>query len=111
METDPSSLHCTVEQERTVITVAGELDAATAPHLRAIGLEATREAHGQLRVDVRDVSFIDSQGLSALLAIFKRATGRSLRFSVLCGPGETPPSRLLHLVGLEDELGVQRSTN
>jgi anti-anti-sigma factor len=102
------SVQCTEQSERTVITVAGELDAATAHQLRAIGLEAVRLTDAPVRVDVREVSFIDSQGLAALLAIFKQATGRSLDFSVLCGPEETPPSKLLRLVGLERALGVHR---
>jgi anti-anti-sigma factor len=52
----------------TVVTVAGELDVATAPRLRA-GIGAVTLGRGQLLVvDLAEVTFCDSSGISALIA-------------------------------------------
>lgn len=95
--------------ERTVVHVVGEVDVATADAVRTAGIEAVGKAERHVEVDVRGVSFMDSTGLAALLALFKEATRRSLTFSVLCGPGETPVYKLVRLVGLDDALGLRRA--
>jgi anti-anti-sigma factor len=49
-----------------LLVVSGELDVATAP-LLAEGLERHRRRHRDVVVDLADVSFIDSSGLTLLL--------------------------------------------
>jgi anti-sigma B factor antagonist len=62
----------------TTVAVAGEIDLATAPALRAALLAAT----GDLTVDLAAVSFMDSSGLGALVAAQKHTVGSGHRFSV-----------------------------
>lgn len=56
-----------------VVRVAGELDAASAPLLRR-GLRDVIEEQGNLflRLDLADMAFIDSTGLSVLLGALRR---------------------------------------
>jgi anti-anti-sigma factor len=55
------------------LQVAGEIDLATAPTLRDAALEALRHHGTTLRVDLGDVTFMDSTGLEVLLATRRRA--------------------------------------
>ena len=49
------------------ITVAGELDCATAPRLAGQLQPLTRRGYQQVDVDMRQVSFCDAAGLSTLM--------------------------------------------
>ena len=49
----------------TVVTAAGELDMATAPKLR----ECLLTTEGNVVVDLRAVSFLDSSGIGVLIAV------------------------------------------
>ena len=102
----PFSAHYAVRPEQTVVTVTGEIDVTTAEELRTTGLEACRRATRRLELDVRGVTFVDSTGLVAILAIFKQAGSDALDFRVRCGSGESPVCELLRLVGLETDLGT-----
>jgi anti-sigma B factor antagonist len=62
----------------TTIVVAGEIDLATAPELRD-ALLATR---GDVTVDLAQVAFMDSTGLSALIAGRKHVIAAGHTFSV-----------------------------
>jgi anti-sigma B factor antagonist len=53
--------------ERTTIVVAGELDMQFADELRQVAADADRDA--AVALDLSQVSFIDSRGLSALIQI------------------------------------------
>ncbi len=63
-----------------LITIAGELDGATSPRLRAavVDLMPTVPPEG-LAIDVRDLTFVDSAGLATLLMARKLLDGRRLR--------------------------------
>jgi anti-anti-sigma factor len=50
------------------LAVSGELDVATCAELREAGEKAAQE-NTSLRLDLRDVTFIDSSGIGALIAI------------------------------------------
>ena len=62
----------------TTVTVAGEVDLATAPKLRS----ALLATGGDVTVDLAQVSFMDSSGLAALVAACKHTTGSGHRFEV-----------------------------
>jgi anti-sigma B factor antagonist len=54
----------------TTLVVSGELDVASCGELRECGEQAAqRNAISQLRIDLAGVSFIDSTGIGALVAI------------------------------------------
>jgi anti-sigma B factor antagonist len=66
--------------ESITVTLAGELDLATAPFLRQILSDAENESGPEVILDLRDLKFIDSVGLSVVISVHKRMAkaGRSL---------------------------------
>jgi anti-anti-sigma factor len=64
-----------------VVTISGEIDIASGPHLRDQLLAAIRQHGARLSLDLTGVTFIDCAGISALLAARRRARleGGSLR--------------------------------
>jgi anti-sigma B factor antagonist len=71
-------------EEVPVIRVAGEVDLTTAPELRA-KLAELPAAGGTVVIDMSEVTFLDSTGLSVLVASWKR----------LCEAGEKNSFRLV----------------
>jgi len=55
------------------LRVSGEIDLYTAPTLREAALAALRQHGTTLRIDLRDVPFMDSTGIEVLLATRRRA--------------------------------------
>ncbi len=58
-----------------VVTVRGEVDAATCEGLRAALLDVTERGAAQVAIDLHDVSFIDSSGLGVIVGAVKRLGG------------------------------------
>jgi anti-anti-sigma factor len=58
----------------TVVGVAGELDAATAPALRDAVLGLLNRGVDSLVLDLRGVTFVDSSGVGSLLRVHHRQT-------------------------------------
>ena len=56
-----------------VLTLAGEVDVASAPRLRDRLVQLITDGPPQLVVDMSGLSFIDSMGLGALVSGLKRA--------------------------------------
>jgi anti-anti-sigma factor len=71
------------------VTVAGEVDMATAPRLAET---LVHFANGEVTVDISDVTFIDSSGLNALVAARRHIERRRSRLIV---QGVTPLTRRL----------------
>jgi anti-sigma B factor antagonist len=81
------------------VSVAGELDIATAPQLlHRVGPDGTLDDSASILLDLTAVTFIDSSGLRALLDAYA-AVGDRLRVV----PGSAC-RRLLELVGMTDGL-------
>jgi anti-anti-sigma factor len=70
-----------------VVSISGEVDLATAPALERTLRDAADGQRGEVIVDLTCCSFLDSRGLTALLATRERLghSGRSLRV-VLSNP-------------------------
>jgi anti-anti-sigma factor len=83
-------------QERTIVHVAGEVDMATAPRLQ----ECLGELDGNVVVDLREVAFLDSSGINALVVTRKRLT-RSGGSMTLRNPKDVI-ARAIEVVGLRD---------
>jgi anti-sigma B factor antagonist len=79
------------------VEVAGELDTLTGPLVRERLVEALQQATGPMRIDLSGVSFIDSQGLSALISIHQLDRERPI---TLAGPRPNI-RRLLDVTGLD----------
>jgi anti-sigma B factor antagonist len=83
----------------TTLVVAGEVDLANAHELAQAGLAALADGATTVTVDMRDVTFLDSTGLAALVTINNQAQqdGASLIVSHV-----TPRiSHLLAVTGLD----------
>ncbi|GAA2140891.1 STAS domain-containing protein [Actinomadura napierensis] len=90
---------------RAVVRLRGELDIAGSDELRR-RLDAARREHGDhLILDLADLEFMDSQGLSVIVGCYKAATaaGGSL---TLAGPRPIV-RRTLEITGLHRRIPVQ----
>ena len=65
-----------VQVDAHVVRVKGELDAATAPTLQAKVADTVDEGWERIVIDLREVPFVDSSGLGALVSVRKRALER-----------------------------------
>ena len=93
--------------QAVVIGVTGELDLASSP---ALEHELERGAASQAEVvivDLRDLEFMDSTGLSVLVRAHQRATENGQRFGIVKGPQQV--QRLLSLTGVADRLTLADS--
>jgi len=89
-----------------LVTIAGEVDMATAPTLAETLVQF---ANGSVTVDLGDVTFIDSSGLSALLAAERHIRRRQGRLFV---QGVNPITRkLFELTGLDTFLCASGDDN
>jgi anti-anti-sigma factor len=95
--------------QAVVIRVSGELDLASSP---ALEQELERGAASQAKVvivDLRNLEFMDSTGLSVLVRAHQRATENGQRFGVVRGPQQV--QRLLSLTGVADRLNLADSSD
>ena len=90
-----------------VVHLEGELDAATAPlldeHLRR--LDTAQPVPAELVLDLGDLAFIDSSGLSVLVAAHKRLRGRDGSF-VIANPSMAT-RRIFSISGLDKVLAIR----
>jgi anti-sigma B factor antagonist len=85
-----------------VISVSGELDLASSPALEE---ELDRVAHSDAKVvivDLRNLEFMDSTGLSVLVRAHQRAEEDGRRLGLVNGSQQV--QRLLSLTGVADRL-------
>ena len=85
-----------------VIWVSGELDLVAAEPFLA---EAERSAEGEREVviDLRDVTFLDSSGLRAILALTRSSGQRD----VVLRNAPRPVRKLVHIAGVEGGRGLR----
>lgn len=74
--------------ETVVVSVHGDLDDRTAPLLRGHALQMLARSIGALALDLGGVSFLDSTGLSALIAIWREADARGVEFALASVPDQ-----------------------
>lgn len=90
------------ENRTALVVVSGELDVASGPMLEQ-ELAKTEASDPQLLIlDLRDLEFIDSTGLSILIKAHQQAEASGRRFAVVRGRSQV--QRLLGLTGLEERL-------
>jgi anti-sigma B factor antagonist len=85
---------------RTVVSVSGDVDAVAAPALREQLFAVIDQATGAVRLDMGGVDFLDSVGISVLVAAFNRADDVGVTFELAA----VPPSslRVLEITRLTD---------
>lgn len=89
-----------------VVTVAGDVDAGTAPGLRReLAPEIVTAAAPELVVvDLSEVGFIDSAGLTVLAGLHRKSLERGVRLTLVAGT--RPVRRALNITGLDDLITV-----
>jgi anti-anti-sigma factor len=82
-----------------VVSLTGELDMATAPALH----EAVERAQGQgpIIVDLRDLTFIDSMGIRALIQIYAAGQNGHASVSFIRPQGGQVVEKVLAIAGVE----------
>lgn len=108
---NPTRMDLTVDEhdERgvRVISVAGEVDLASAPRLSERLNVAVRCTGGGVVVDLTDVDLIDSTGIAVLLNGLRRMTRARRRLALVCGPG--PVQRALRMTRLDSTFTVREN--
>jgi anti-sigma B factor antagonist len=94
-------LHVTTTAGYTVVEVGGEIDIASAPELRDCLNQTIDAGNRQLVVDLRQVSFIDSEGLGVLVGARRRLLryGHDGGIQLVCANGLV--LRVLRISGLD----------
>jgi anti-sigma B factor antagonist len=92
------------EDPARVISVSGELDLASSPALQQ-ELDRTFDSELELLIiDLRELEFMDSTGLSVLVKAHQRAEESGLRFALVRGPQQV--ERLLTMTGVAERLTI-----
>lgn len=100
------SIEYVVEEGVGFMRVTQELDLATAGRLREMGeLALTSDYVATLRIDMSAVPFIDSTGITALVAIQQKAD-RDHRTVIVENPSERV-QRVLELTGLTEYFQIK----
>lgn len=94
----------TAQAGSTRIELTGELDIATAPDLEhALGVQLA-EGDGDVVLDLRGVTFLDSSGLRVVLVASREVAGSGRRLIVVPGDGQV--LRVIRLAQVEDRLDL-----
>jgi anti-sigma B factor antagonist len=84
------------------LTVRGELDIASRPKLQLALDTAIRESVGAFVLDLYDVEFLDSSGLSLLLRARAMLARDERALAIVCAPGAV--RHLMEVAGVADLL-------
>lgn len=90
------------KDQATVIAVSGELDLASSPALQEELDRVSVSDSTLLIIDLRELDFMDSTGLSVLVRAHQRAEEQGRRLAMVKGPQQV--QRLLSLTGVADRL-------
>jgi anti-sigma B factor antagonist len=88
--------------DRCTICPRGELDIATVPQLEEALALAEQSSVGEVLVDLREVTFIDSMGVRCLLQATARSQGDSARLRVIRGSDQV--ELVLRIAGVADQI-------
>jgi anti-sigma B factor antagonist len=73
-----------LDEHTTVVAVRGEIHVSTAPEFSGLLTGAISEGRTRMVLDLTDVEFIDSTGLSVLLNALRRVTRAGGRMALVC---------------------------
>jgi anti-sigma B factor antagonist len=75
--------HESLDAERHIVAVRGEIDLFTAPELKSALAEAIETGHTRIVVDLTDTTFLDSTALGVLIGAVKRLRSRDGRLTIV----------------------------
>jgi anti-sigma B factor antagonist len=94
-----------VVDDPLTVVCHGELDVATVPELdRVLRGLAERNPGATIRVDMAEVTFIDSSGLGVLVSALKRA--RDDQGTILVEHIDGGPRKVFEITGLLEPFGI-----
>jgi len=102
MEVSMQPLHLetvTAGADCAVLRIGGEIDVYSAPQLRDCIIALRADGIRHIIADLREVDFMDSTGLGALVGGLKRLREQDGSLQLVTGPGRI--SHLLRLTGLD----------
>jgi anti-sigma B factor antagonist len=94
-----------LDSATTVIAVTGELHLSTAPEFSERLNAAIADGKTAVVLDLGEVSFIDSTGLSVLLNALRRVTRRQGRMALVCS--NPTVLRLFEITRLDSTFDIQ----
>jgi anti-sigma B factor antagonist len=94
-----------LSSEVTIFRLKGELDLASAPQLRHELAERTKPGVTKIALDLGELNFIDSVGLSVLIAEHKKM--QDLGGLLVIQNPSTSARRLIEISGLSEYLHVE----
>jgi anti-sigma B factor antagonist len=96
-----------VDERTHIIAIAGEIHVSTAPRFSVLLDDAIGRGKTAVVLDLSDVDFIDSTGLSVLLNGLRRVTRQRGRMALVC----TNPTvlRLFEITRLDATFDIQAS--
>jgi anti-sigma B factor antagonist len=106
--TVPYELHVVHQAGACIVRVIREFDLAAADELRDRAPELQLDQVSELVVDLREVTFIDSSGINAILELWNTARADGIEVSLLAGD---KVQALLRMVGLEEALPILDAPN
>jgi anti-sigma B factor antagonist len=98
-------VHLEQSGETPVVRVVGEVDIATAPSLRE-RLEQVLAPARRVVVDLSEVTFLDSTGLSVLVGAWKRLSGEGLEGDLRLVVVRPTIQKVLEITGLDQVFSV-----
>ncbi len=90
-----------------LIRASGELDVSNSASLTQAGEDAMADGYQTLLVDFSGITFMDSSGLSALVALHRHAAARGSYVAVVALGAST--RRIIDLMGLDETLNLYPS--
>jgi anti-sigma B factor antagonist len=87
---------------RVTLVLSGDLDTATTPRLKKYLATLADTHRGVLVIDLRRLTFMDSSGISALVAADSHARRDGLELTIVRGPPQV--QRVMEICGLGDVL-------
>lgn len=100
-------VHFSVEGDRSVLRLAGELDLETVAELRMHAQAELAAGRCQaLTIDMAELTFVDSSGLGLLVELRQMATVSGVAWELANVPPR--PARVIEIAGLTDTLGLAR---
>lgn len=92
----------------SVVKILGDLDVYTAPHLDACLQEIVATGGADLAIDLEECSYLDSEGIKALLKA-RESAGERIRLSVCGAKGVV--LRIFQISGLDTVFRMLPSTD
>jgi anti-anti-sigma factor len=102
LEAAPFDITLTRAPGRATLTLVGELDMATTPRLKKYLTTLARTHKGLVVIDLRQLTFLDSTGVTALVAADSYARRDGWSLAIVKGPPQV--QRVLEICGLTEVL-------